>query len=311
MGKTQFFDGMRVSRAHLEHLQEQIHQGLADLRAIIGLSSICWGYRVEAKGPDQVVVEAGLAFDRFARRVVMPSSEALKVSFDGVATTAYICIKYRMLEAQAPGDQDKTLLLDGYDLTVAEFEPPTDSDSLVLAVVRKNPDPAGLLVVEAGRTPRLTLGEWGKGTVGPAGPAGPQGERGPQGEPGPKGETGPAGPQGEPGPPGEGGIALRTERIDLSIAPDKVTVIGPIQHGFGPVPVLIQAAVAQEDADLFTFREGARFAGTNPELPDGIYRLAARVPRPYDGTFTLEVGVAGTTEQIVSIQWYAVPLALV
>lgn len=74
---------MRVTRQHLEHMQQQLQEALAEVRSLLGSAVIHRGLEVVPSEPGTVLVTGGLAFDRQDRRVAFP-----------------VCIRHRLLEEQ-------------------------------------------------------------------------------------------------------------------------------------------------------------------------------------------------------------------
>ncbi len=73
-GRVRFDDGMRVTREHLEHLQEISLAGDIQLREALGAGRVAHGCRVVAAGPVRVRVEPGFAIDGRLRPLALVES---------------------------------------------------------------------------------------------------------------------------------------------------------------------------------------------------------------------------------------------
>lgn len=234
--QVRFSKGMRLSSAHLSHLQGAIHASILDIRRALGLGRVAWGLRVNVQG-SVVTISPGVAFDDFGSRLALhgnagiqgqaPEEVAASLPLDILQTGPwYVVLLGRTLQT-APFQGSPTLL----DLTVEPACLPEDSpfpayDTLIfLATLTRGqdgiiqvaqrvgsfivagshahsglhiPDQAGGILYD-GYPPVV------EGAPGEQGPPGPKGKKGPAGAAGARGATGPTGPQGDPGPQGPAG----------------------------------------------------------------------------------------------------------
>ena len=241
---TRFVEGLRVTPAHLNHLQSVAAAAADDLRRVVGLGRVGVGLRIDVDDDGAVTLSPGVGFTRggaVVRRdeptvITLPDDEAeLKVGLRAVT-----------LDDDSTRVGDQPTIVFGATEVVTGTDLDDAADLLALGSVRRegdgvtvDQDPA---IFVAGPSHRHS-GDWvedadglwrydgatleglpggGTGPPGPAGPAGPPGapgETGPPGEQGPPGEPGPAcepgepgstGEQGPPGPAGEPGAAGQT-----------------------------------------------------------------------------------------------------
>ena len=129
--RTIFVDGLRVTKDHLEHLQDRLREGLLDLRRSLGLGRIAWGLKVDAA--DRVAVAPGVAFSPGGVRMAVDSPLSLALP-DGAAPLR-VTLRASNSDRQALRvDGQPTLVL----LTTAAALEPDDgadpgSDALVIA----------------------------------------------------------------------------------------------------------------------------------------------------------------------------------
>jgi hypothetical protein len=220
--RTHFVDGLRVTKDHLEHLQDRLREGLLDLRRSIGLGRIAWGLKVEAT--DRVAVAPGVAFSPGGVRMAVDSPLSLVLP-DGLNPLR--------VTLRASNSDRQALRVDGQPTvilltTAAAVEPDDDSDpgpdALVIARLTRGADGVTLTQDEtlfvatghhshSGELHQDAQGRWqydgpklaaaaGQGAKGDPGPAGAKGD---PGDPGTPGDPGPAGAKGDPGAPGAPG----------------------------------------------------------------------------------------------------------
>ena len=242
---TIFLDGLRVTSQHLNHLEESAQQAVGDLRRVLGLAHIGYGFRIQVADDGQsATLTPGLGFTASGARVTLDEGAALTIpDGDGPFSVALSASTHDDPTTRV-GDTG-TIIYSDTTVSVAA-EPPPDPDSLVVGTIARSDgnlaatqgdslflapanhghsgafyqDGAGIwrfdgpLLSQTNETAGPAGPPGPPGADGPHGPAGPQGDAGPQGPPGdtgpegaagPQGDPGPAGPQGDPGPAGTQG----------------------------------------------------------------------------------------------------------
>lgn len=207
-----FVDGLRVTPAHLNHVQSVLAAALSDLRTVVGVGRVGAGFRILADGAS-VTLTPGVGFTPGGFPVRRDEVTVLTVP----AGTGPFPVALRAVssvdEATKIGDTATITFLRTEVLVGADVvEGP---EVLVVGTVRRDgqeivvqQDPARLAPGpghgHSGGWVQDVDGLWrfDGTTIEAAGPQGPEGPRGPQG---PQGEPGPAGPRGEPGPKGDTG----------------------------------------------------------------------------------------------------------
>lgn len=145
-GKTQFQNGMRVAREHLEHLQDMWIAAAMQLRATVGAGKVSYGLKVEVLAPDKVKVGAGLAFDRQVRPLALEQDRELAFDF-GAASALYLVLGYQ-LRSEALLDGTPTLLYNDVTLEARAAAPPYQDDGVVFCELRRHE--AGLETIQKG-----------------------------------------------------------------------------------------------------------------------------------------------------------------
>lgn len=97
-GHIRVFDGLRITTEHMNHLQGSLHSALQDIRAILGLGRVYYGFEVVAEGGQAITVQPGLAFDQQGNRLVCDEPRTLPVSFAPGEDATFVCIKYDQIE---------------------------------------------------------------------------------------------------------------------------------------------------------------------------------------------------------------------
>lgn len=97
-GHIRVFDGLRITTEHMNHLQGSLHSAVQDIREILGLGKVYYGFEVVAEGDQAITVQPGLAFDFQKNRIVCDEPKTLEVAFEPEADTLYVCIKSEQVE---------------------------------------------------------------------------------------------------------------------------------------------------------------------------------------------------------------------
>ena len=224
--KTRFVDGLRVTPLHLNHSQATAEQAVRDLRGVVGLGKIGYGFRlVLSEDAAQVTLSPGLAFSPSGLRLALDEGVTLTVP-EGTGPFSVVLRAENHDEPSARLDELATVIYEDTAVEVAAGEIAPDADALVVGTLERGDDEAlsvgqdGQLFLapayhgHTGAFFQDELGFWrfdGRALLvdedGNTGPAGPPGAQGPQGDPGPEGAEGRPGPQGDPGPAGTAGRA--------------------------------------------------------------------------------------------------------
>jgi collagen triple helix repeat protein len=221
---TRFVDGLRVTPAHLNHLQTVATQAVADLRRVIGRGRVGAGFRIVDDGAGGLSLSPGVGFTPSGQPVRRDAPVVLALP-DGVDEAAVGVRAISQPDEATMIGTTPTIVTILTEVTVPAD--PADADTLVVGTLTRTEggvtveqDPAvfvagpghrhgGTFATDADGFWRfdgepIDLGdlEGVPGPTGPTGPAGPQGPTGPAGQPGPTGPPGQPGPTGPPGAPG-------------------------------------------------------------------------------------------------------------
>jgi hypothetical protein len=221
---TVFVDGLRVTAQHLNHLEDSAQQAVGDLRRVLGLAHIGYGFRIQvAEDGQSATLTPGLGFTSGGHRVALDEGAALTIpDGDGPFSVALVAGSHDDPTTRV-GDTG-TIIFSDTSVTVAA-DGAAGPDTLVVGALARNggnltatqDDSLFLAPASHGHTgafyqdgggiwrfdgPKLQATD---DTAGPPGPPGPPGADGPQGPAGPQGDVGPQGPPGETGPEGPAG----------------------------------------------------------------------------------------------------------
>lgn len=217
--RSQFINGQKVTALHLQHMQDSLRSGLADLRSCIGLGKVAWGLKAELQDGN-VVIQPGAAFSLNGHRLSLDSVTQVSLGDNDAPLNLVLTGVNEDVEAlRFDGAETIINLNTEVALKPADYE---CTDSIVIASI-ENVD-GTLALKQKPETFAATgnhnhTGEWYQNSLGQwlfdgvalqgseeleaiPGPKGDLGPIGPKGEPG---EMGPQGPQGEPGPQGDKG----------------------------------------------------------------------------------------------------------
>jgi hypothetical protein len=135
-GHIRVFDGLRVTTEHMEHLQGSLHSALQDIREILGLGRVYYGFEAIAEGERAITVLPGLAFDFEKNRIVSDEPKTLEVSFAQGEDTKYVCIKYDQIEdGQVEGQF--TRIWDSCSVLLQPAQPDPKQNVILIAKVVK------------------------------------------------------------------------------------------------------------------------------------------------------------------------------
>ncbi len=222
--RTNFLDGLRVTTAHLAHVQQVAEDAAVDLREALGAGGIAHGFRLEVDGPD-IRLSPGLGFTATGQRM-RRDAEARLPAPPGAGPFSVVLTVENHDDAAVRVGTTPTIVFAETAVAVVEGTPAAAPDQLVVGTVARDgggalnvtQDPRTYLVPashghtgaffqDASGRWRFDGAELGGAGAGPAGPPGPPGPMGPAGPAGPAGAVGPAGLTGEVGPPGPAGPA--------------------------------------------------------------------------------------------------------
>lgn len=97
-GHLKVFDGLRITTEHMDHLQSAAHSALQEIREILGLGRVYFGFEARAEDDRNVTVLPGLAFDYQRNRLACDEPKTLEVLFEPGEETKFVCVKYNQVE---------------------------------------------------------------------------------------------------------------------------------------------------------------------------------------------------------------------
>lgn len=136
-GKTVFYDGMRVNKEHLSHMEYILLDAIKDIRTALGLGKICWGLKATVKNSSNIEISEGLAFDKKGRRIYVKQPLTIKMSLSKESSLKYVVIKHKLEEKKLEGDVVDTILGDSFEILSVDSFPTEDPDSILIALIKK------------------------------------------------------------------------------------------------------------------------------------------------------------------------------
>jgi hypothetical protein len=147
VGRTNFTDGMRVTREHLDHLQDTLRIAADVARRNAGPGKVCFGLKVDGLGADGVTISAGAAVDRNAR-VLIAKAQTFKVPAS--PASQHLVLNHVLRPGEDMFQDAPTMTFDDSEVQARPQAPPYDDDAVAFARVELGGD-----VVEV-----FQLGEW-------------------------------------------------------------------------------------------------------------------------------------------------------
>ncbi len=157
--KILFYDGQRVRREDLDYLQDNLLQGLQHLRLALGIAGVSWGYRVTGIDSTHMAVGSGLAFDQWARPIILSEPATLEIVFSG-ENSIYLCAQYKAEVAEEINGQP-VKVEHSINLSFKNQLPQSHEDDIPIAQIR--PREGGFDVIQKGQwyLPPLNAGHTG------------------------------------------------------------------------------------------------------------------------------------------------------
>ncbi len=141
-GHTNFFDGLRITTEHMNHLQGSFYSGLQDIREILGIGKVYYGFEVLPGDEQSVIIQPGLAFDYQKNRIVCDKPVNLEVEFGSDENTKYVCVKYEQVEDGLVEGQ-ATLIWDSCSAILREDVPEPEENLIPIAKLVRSEDENG------------------------------------------------------------------------------------------------------------------------------------------------------------------------
>jgi hypothetical protein len=126
------FDGLRVSTAHVDHLQDSLSSSIEELREAAGLGRIVRPFGVTADGDDAIVVGPGLAFDGRRRRLAIDEPQRVEVEMPAGRDVQYVCLEHQDVE-EGEVEGKPTLIFDAVAVALRDSAPGAADDQLAIA----------------------------------------------------------------------------------------------------------------------------------------------------------------------------------
>src|SRR5258708_24785018 len=134
---TFVLDGLRVTSPHLNHLEESAQQAVGDLRRVLGLAHIGYGFRIQVAADAQsATLTPGLAFTAGGNRLTLDEGAALTIpDGDGTFSVALTAASHDDPTTRV-GDTGTIIFSD--TSVVVSAVAPTGPDSLVIGTLQRS-----------------------------------------------------------------------------------------------------------------------------------------------------------------------------
>ena len=97
-GHIQVFDGLRLTTEHIHHVQGAFHTAIQEIRRILGVGKVYYGFEIIKKSEDQITVTPGLAFDFNENRITCTEPATIDVVFKDDCQKLYVCLRYNQVQ---------------------------------------------------------------------------------------------------------------------------------------------------------------------------------------------------------------------
>ena len=129
---SRFIDGQKVTSLHLQHLQDRLREGLADIRSCIGLGKVAWGLRAQlAEGT--ITVQPGAAFARSGSRLSI--EEMVQVSLPEEGAPWQLLLRGQNEDVEALRHNGAATVINLVPQVVVEPVADVDVDTLILGTI--------------------------------------------------------------------------------------------------------------------------------------------------------------------------------
>jgi hypothetical protein len=136
-GHIKVFDGLRVTTEHMDHLQGAMHSALQEIREILGLGRVYFGFEVKVVDERSITIMPGLAFDRQGNRLACDEPKTLPLTFEPGEEAKFVCLKYDQVEdGQVEGHF--TIIWDNCSIILRSEVPELKENLLPIAKVIKS-----------------------------------------------------------------------------------------------------------------------------------------------------------------------------
>ncbi len=133
------FDGLRVTTEHMNHLQGSFQSALQEIRQVLGVERVHYGFDVVNDGKGSLTVHPGVAFDRNQNRVVLDEPKTIVVTFIEGQTSQYVCARYVQSE-DGNVEGHPTMIWDDCEIAILTDRPDEAEGMICLAKIEKGTD---------------------------------------------------------------------------------------------------------------------------------------------------------------------------
>jgi len=125
----------------MDHLQGAVHSALQEIRQILGLGRVYFGFEVVAESEQAITVQPGLAFDYAGNRLAFDEPKTLEVAFEPDEDIKFVCLKYDQIE-DGQFEGQFTLIWDSCSVVLPATVPEIKENLIPIARLVKSEDGA-------------------------------------------------------------------------------------------------------------------------------------------------------------------------
>ncbi len=131
-GQIKVFDGLRITTEHMDHLQGSFHSAIQDLREILGLGRVYYGFEVISEDDQSITAMPGLAFDFQGNRIISDEPKTVDINLIEEGDKEYVCIKYERIE-KGKVEEKPTLIWDSCSVLLRDSLPESEENLIPIA----------------------------------------------------------------------------------------------------------------------------------------------------------------------------------
>lgn len=121
----------------MNHLQGAFHSALEDIREVLGLGRVYYGFEVTAESSGIITIHPGLAFDFKKNRIISDEPKTLDISFESEEKTIFVCIEYNQVE-EGQIEGQPTLIWDSSSVVIRPDIPEPEENLIPVAKLVKS-----------------------------------------------------------------------------------------------------------------------------------------------------------------------------
>jgi hypothetical protein len=119
------------------HLQGSFHSAIQDIREILGLGRVHYGFDVTNVNNGQISINPGLAFDFHKNRICLDEANVMAIDFAEGQKIKFVCLKYAQVE-EGQVEDHFTIIWDSCMVILQDSQPGVTDNMITIARLEKN-----------------------------------------------------------------------------------------------------------------------------------------------------------------------------